>query len=64
MFYKRGNKGIGVSKIIMWVVSGLWESMSHKQYKCDKDCGNVMGLGGDVVGWGSCGGKTESVRIG
>ena len=34
----------------MWVVSGSWESVNHKQYKCDKDCGNVVGLGGDVVG--------------
>ena len=31
--------------------------MSHEQYKRDKDRGNVVGLGGDVVGWGSCGGR-------
>ena len=31
--------------------------MSHKQYKRDKERGNVVGLGGDVVGLRSCGGK-------
>ena len=34
----------------MWVMSGSWEIMSHEQYKCDKDCGNVVGLSSDVVG--------------
>ena len=45
----------------MWVVSGLWENMNHQQYKCDKDCGNVVGLSGDVVGFGSCGGRKISL---
>ena len=33
--------------------------MSHEQYKCDKDRGNVVGLSGDVVGQGSCGGRGD-----
>ena len=48
--FTKGVKGIGALRIIMWVMSGSWKSMSHEQYKHDKDCGNVVGLGGDVVG--------------
>ena len=47
----------------MWVVSGSWENVSHEQYKRDKDRGNVVGLGGDVVGLGSCGGRRDRSEL-
>ena len=37
-------RGIGASRIIKWVMSGSWENMSHKQYKCGKYCGNMVGF--------------------
>ena len=47
---QKGIGGIGASRIIMWVVNGSWEKMSHEQYKHDKDHRNMVGFGGDVVG--------------
>ena len=41
--FTKGNRGIGAPRIIMWVVSGSWENVSHEQYKRDKDCRNVVG---------------------